>query len=70
MGTWPGIPNTVGLCSAAGLDSDVESTRTVSESNQALLECSLLTAAADKDSRESGSSWSESPQQGEQLNRR
>ena len=35
-------------------DSDVESTRTVSESNQALLERSLLTAAADKDSRESG----------------
>ena len=36
----------------------------------ALLERSLLAAAADKDSRESGSSLPESPQQGEQLSRR
>ena len=37
-------------------DTDVESARTVSETDQTFLERSLLAAAADQNSRESGSS--------------
>ena len=43
-------------------DSDVESVRTVSETDQSFLERSLLAAVADQNSRESGSSLPESLQ--------
>ena len=47
-------------------DSDVESACTVSETNQTFLERSLLAAAADQNSRESGSSSPE-PRQADEL---
>ena len=50
--------------------SDVESIRTVSETNQTFLERSLLAAVADQNSRESGSSPSGSQQNEEQSSRR
>ena len=54
-------------------DSDIESARTVSETNQSFLERSLLTAVTDQNSRESGSSPSASlpkEEQDEQVSRR
>ena len=50
--------------------SDVESVGTVSESNQAFLERSLLAAVADQNSRESGSSPSGSQQNDAQSDRK
>ena len=59
-------PQPSSLLTGKRLVSDVESIRTVSETNQSFLERSLLAAVADQNSRESGSSSSGSQQHEEQ----